>query len=85
MVRLRVEDASGNINECMVEITVQDKIAPEIECPDDITISCNFDFDINDLSIFGTVQTDPDAVEEHCIFDPGNPICNILSDLSASD
>ena len=28
MVVLRVEDQSGNVNTCMVEITVQDKIGP---------------------------------------------------------
>jgi hypothetical protein len=73
MIEMRVTDASGNVNSCMVEVTVQDKLPPVIECPNDITISCDFDFDINDLSIFGTVRTDPDDREEICIFDPTNP------------
>jgi hypothetical protein len=33
MVELEVTDAAGNVNYCMVEATVQDKISPFIECP----------------------------------------------------
>jgi len=54
-VILRVFDTSGNTNECMVEVEVQDKLPASITCPPDITVSCQFPFDQNDLSIFGTV------------------------------
>ncbi|MEP6646616.1 MAG: T9SS type A sorting domain-containing protein [Saprospiraceae bacterium] len=42
MVELEVSDAAGNVNYCMVEVIVQDKIAPSIVCPPDITVSCDF-------------------------------------------
>ncbi|GIV30786.1 MAG: hypothetical protein KatS3mg029_0137 [Saprospiraceae bacterium] len=41
MVVLRVHDKNGNYNECMVEVSVQDKIAPTITCPPDKTIECH--------------------------------------------
>jgi len=44
MVQLEVTDAAGNVNYCMVEIEVQDKIAPFKECPPDILVSCDFWF-----------------------------------------
>lgn len=40
MVVLRVRDAKGNFNECMVEVNVFDKIRPLITCPPDITLVC---------------------------------------------
>jgi hypothetical protein len=45
MIELEVTDGSGNKNYCMVEIEVQDKLAPFIECPPDIIVSCDFWFD----------------------------------------
>lgn len=51
MVTLRVTDAAGNVNTCMVTVMVQDKKAPILTCPPNITISCNDD--ISDLSAFG--------------------------------
>ncbi|MAT53016.1 MAG: hypothetical protein CMN32_00945 [Saprospirales bacterium] len=41
MVVMRVFDNSGNYNDCMVEVTVQDKIAPTIICPPNKTIECH--------------------------------------------
>lgn len=41
MVVMRVFDENGNYNDCMVEVTVQDKIAPTIVCPSDKTIECH--------------------------------------------
>ncbi|MBK6698422.1 MAG: beta-propeller fold lactonase family protein [Saprospiraceae bacterium] len=55
MVGMRVWDVAGNSNTCMVEVVVQDKIAPFIFCPPNITVSCEFDFP--DLSVFGTVRS----------------------------
>ncbi|MCB9312051.1 MAG: T9SS type A sorting domain-containing protein [Lewinellaceae bacterium] len=37
-VDLRVRDAFGNANNCMVEVDVVDKIRPTIWCPEDITV-----------------------------------------------
>lgn len=50
-VILRVYDSNGNSNTCMVNVDVQDKINPVIDCPDDVTLYCGDD--INDLSVTG--------------------------------
>ena len=44
MVELEVTDQAGNRNYCMVEVEVQDKLSPFIECPPDIYVSCDFWF-----------------------------------------
>ena len=41
MILLRVYDSANNYNECMVEVTVQDKINPTITCPGNITVECS--------------------------------------------
>lgn len=41
MVALRVWDVNGNSNSCMMNVTIQDKHAPKITCPDDLTIDCS--------------------------------------------
>lgn len=51
MVSLRVTDASGNSNTCMVIVNVQDKLDPVITCPPNITVDCGTD--ITDLDITG--------------------------------
>ncbi len=48
MVELEVTDASGNVNYCMIEVDVQDKISPIVECPPDIFVSCEFWFPIEE-------------------------------------
>jgi len=40
MVVLRVVDAAGNSNICMVTVEVQDKVGAQIVCPADIVVSC---------------------------------------------
>jgi hypothetical protein len=43
MVEFRVVDCNGNTNSCMVEVNVQDKLAPVlISCPADTRILCDF-------------------------------------------
>ncbi len=51
MVVFRVFDASGNFNDCMVSVTVQEKIAPTITCPQNITVNCGTD--LSDLKLLG--------------------------------
>jgi subtilisin-like proprotein convertase family protein len=58
LVELGVWDASGNFNSCWVSVEVEDKLPPYIEAPEDITISCDFKFDLNNLSIFGGIAFD---------------------------
>ncbi|RMG82001.1 MAG: T9SS C-terminal target domain-containing protein [Bacteroidetes bacterium] len=41
MVSLRVYDSFGNYNECMVDVTIQDKIDPTLTCPPNKTIECS--------------------------------------------
>lgn len=57
MVVLQVEDAAGNIGQCMTEVRVQDKTTPRIECLPDITVSCKFRS--ASPSTFGSFTQDP--------------------------
>jgi len=52
MVVLRATDAAGNVNDCMVNVTVQDKLPPTIICPADLTVNCDFAFDEDNLNQF---------------------------------
>ena len=63
---------AGHFTDCMIEVEVQDKVGPSIECPSDITISCEYDFDPDNLSVFGVIVDDPADREEICIDDPGD-------------
>ena len=47
------DDGSGRWNECMIEVEVQDKLNPTIECLDNITIDC-----YGDYSEIGGLTTD---------------------------
>ena len=50
MVVLRATDANGNVNDCMVNVEVQDKLAPTISCPAPIEVTCDFAYDPANLS-----------------------------------
>lgn len=54
MVVFRAIDFFGQYNDCMVNVEVQDKVAPEINCPPDLSIDCTVVYDLNDLSVYGT-------------------------------
>jgi subtilisin-like proprotein convertase family protein len=53
-VDLRVRDAYGNDNFCMVPVTVVDKVRPVIWCPDDITVQCGMPFEPTGIDTFVT-------------------------------
>ena len=72
MVQLEVTDASGNVNYCMVSVTVQDKIPPVIVCPTDITISCDYPLNLDNLDVFGTVVQGQNNTNPFCVYDPTN-------------
>ena len=55
-------DYSGNFNYCWVTVEVEDLLPPAIVAPPDITVSCDYKFDLNNLDIFGTVASDRDYV-----------------------
>jgi len=63
----------GHFADCMLRVIVQDKRAPAIVCPSDLTISCEFLFAPDNLSVFGDVATDPADRDSICIDDIGNP------------
>lgn len=73
MIILQVTDASGNSNTCMVEVVVQDKIPPTITCPSDVTVSCEYPIDLDNLGVFGNIVDHPSEVTEFCVYDPNNP------------
>jgi len=54
MVVFRAIDISGRTNDCMASVTVQDKVAPIISCPKDVTVECGTLYDPNDNVLFGT-------------------------------
>ncbi len=75
-VRLRVWDSSGNSNECMVNVEVQDNTPPAlVSCPPNRTLNC--DADLSDLSVYGTpvfqdvcgytlTELDPEIENQDC-------------------
>ncbi|HZV71158.1 MAG TPA: HYR domain-containing protein [Saprospiraceae bacterium] len=82
LVQLEVTDQHGNVNYCMVQVAVQDKVSPTVTCPPDISISCKFWFDPEELEnpanrTFGTVINGYEFSqlfrEPIIINDPGNP------------
>jgi hypothetical protein len=68
MVIMRVWDKSGNWNDCMVQVAVQDKLPPQITCPPDLCVECEYSFDITKMeNYFGTVVEGEDNRETHSI------------------
>ncbi|MEP7197745.1 MAG: T9SS type A sorting domain-containing protein [Saprospiraceae bacterium] len=58
MVSLKAVDASGNENNCMILVQVQDKNKPYIICPPDIDVDCSLSYDLNNISsYFGKIST----------------------------
>ena len=53
MVVFRAIDKEGRFNDCMVTVSVQDKVAPIITCPPNIDIDCDTPLDFNNLDQFG--------------------------------
>jgi hypothetical protein len=66
-VILRVTDTNNNFNECMVFVTVQDKTAPIILAPSNITVDCNTFYDLDDLSLFGKVVLNDESLRENIV------------------
>lgn len=57
MVVLKAIDEVGLTNTCMMLVQVQDKLAPMVSCPNDLTVSCTTD--IKNLNLLGAaVGTD---------------------------
>ncbi len=75
MVVYRAVDVYGNWNECMVTVEVQDKLGPSISCPDDVTVACDYAYDLNDLSALG-IATAVDNCEDITIVETASPNLN---------
>jgi hypothetical protein len=56
-VILRVWDVNGNFNDCMTSVFIEDKLAPIMICPPDLTMSCRADYENLNLT-GGVVATD---------------------------
>ena len=50
MVALRAVDYFGQVTNCMAMVEVQDKIAPQITCPSNVTIECIVPIDFENLA-----------------------------------
>ncbi len=65
----RATDACGNFSECDQIINVQDMTAPSIICPDDITVSCESDFEncpvLDYIDI--TCMNMPGGIKTYCL------------------
>lgn len=64
MIQVEATDESGNVNYCMVEVEVQDKLRPEIVCPPMVVISCEYLTDLQtgtftDVNGDGSLDEDP--------------------------
>ncbi len=54
MVVYRVVDYFGNTNMCMVTTEIQDKIPPQVNCPQDLQVDCDYAVDFAQLNeLFG--------------------------------
>ncbi|MBK9256884.1 MAG: T9SS type A sorting domain-containing protein [Saprospiraceae bacterium] len=72
MVALQVTDLHDNVNTCMVQVLVEDKIPPVILCPSNLTISCTTPVDTLNLNNFGKVVNTEAARENIIIHDAYN-------------
>ncbi|MBK8052583.1 MAG: DUF11 domain-containing protein [Saprospiraceae bacterium] len=54
MVELIVIDTSGNVNTCMTDVEIQQKILPVITCPGDVTVDCEAGTTPTALNSFAT-------------------------------
>lgn len=70
IIEVGVWDIYGNLSTCIVNVVVNSNVAPSMTCPPDITISCSYAFDFQDLTVFGTVVQDPSLVQDIYIDDP---------------
>lgn len=70
MVEIKATDERNRTTTCMVAVDVQDNIPPIIHDPlPDITISCEYPLNLNDLSAFGTFVAEGQPREEIIIPD----------------
>lgn len=72
-VIVRVYDENGNFSECMSSVLVQDNLDPSISIPlPDVTISCEYEINLNDLDAFGTFVQSGSTRGDILIDDPNS-------------
>lgn len=65
MVTFRVVDIFGNYNDCMVNVDVQNKVAPSLVCPPNVTVDCDVVLDVHNLdAVYGTPLLSDDCGAE---------------------
>jgi hypothetical protein len=85
MVELEVTDAAGNRNFCMVEAQVQDKISPFVQCPPDITVSCDFWFNVQEGTFTDSPLNHEGNGNGNLDEDPLSPIFGNMFDAFANN
>lgn len=71
---VRVADQRGFFTECMTSVIVQDNLSPVVSIPlPDISVSCEYPLNLNNLSVFGTMVPSGAPRQNIVIVDAGNP------------
>ncbi len=73
-------DLYGHYNDCMVLVDVQDKIAPVLVAPPNITIDCTVDVDLSDLEVVNSSVYGSPTVSDNC-----DPTITVTAGGSADD
>ncbi len=69
------EDAlPGTYSECTVLAIIQDKSRPSLVCPSDLTVSCTYEYNPDNLSALGVMRQSAAEIQEICIDDPASPL-----------
>ena len=69
LIEVGVWDIHGNLSTCIANVFVESNTAPSLTCPPNITVSCSYEIDFNDLTVFGDVVSDPGEAEQIIIDD----------------
>ena len=80
IVLFRAIDYFGRTNECMVNVEVQDKVAPNIFCPPSRDISCELQINLDDLSQFGEA-----TASDQCTFALTDTITDLRNNCGFGD
>lgn len=80
MVVFRAIDYFGKVNECMVNVEVQDKVAPKITCPPSLEIDCDRAINLDDLSEFGTA-----TASDQCSFEIREELIDLRNNCGFGD
>ena len=72
LVELRATDKQGLSNFCMVMVTLDDKLPPNLNCPSDLTVSCQLFNSTHDYNVFGSVATHIDSIQSIILYDNFN-------------